>query len=547
MNAFSFNKISSKMHVPALCQMSAYTRSSLVLYRIPEVIFILAAGGVAVALAYSGRVIPPNRMTIPDITYTVNGVSYSVNNPTNSYPIKLNGFTCVASDLYACIAIKEGGGTLPDGCCTALYDINIDPFQTVTNAFDIFLGIIIPFIVFIVRAYMWRVYITRKCSLSPVAHVAPTCSSYFSPYGWFSYIFSVTPMLFDHLIKLHGRGGGGNGGYTENRRGKRSRVDNFQESPSEQRLETANDGEISDDARYEIIDSQGNAITKHRVEGREGRKGREGREGRDIELAERGEISDVLNESFLDKNAVTTSASPLQHMFWLLLLYEPSFALAVSSAFQAIIVLGLKRYVGAPRPNYYALVAWTSVYVSDRAKDAASARFSFPSGHSATAAGGLGVLILVLLRDIKHLKRRYDRAAMSSGYSPIPSNPNATRIEDIDSISNVTDTVIMIVIFTLLVMLSVCLVIWIGGSRIKDYYHFAPDVIGTFTPYVRTNFFDPRIPPIPPILVTGITFGAIGTSCGIGMIGVVDAREYLSSPHTYLGCTPLCIVTEIQG
>ena len=35
-----------------------------------------------------------------------------------------------------------------------------------------------------------------------------------------------------------------------------------------------------------------------------------------------------------------------------------------------------------------------------------------------------------------------------------------------------------------------------------------------------------------------------------GVIGATDSigvEEYLSSPHTYFGCTPLCIVTDTQG
>ena len=59
-------------------------------------------------------------------------------------------------------------------------------------------------------------------------------------------------------------------------------------------------------------------------------------------------------------------------------------------------------------------------------------------------------------------------------------------------------------------------------------------------PWVRF----PRPVPFP------IGFGAIFISAVANIIGWIDkvgAIAYLSSPHTYFGWTPLCIVTEIHG
>ena len=493
-------------------QMSQYTRSSLILYRIPEVVFVIVTGGVAVALAYSGRVIPPNRMTIPDISFPSNSGFVTVQNPTNSYPINLDGNICFPSDIYSCISLKESGASLTAGCCTALYDVNIDPTQTISSPFVIFLGIIIPFIVFIIRAAMWRLYISRQWSPPSEAYIATPCSPYYLIRGALFSVISVPPVTLNILIHLYRNSARkGSSAWTSSIDSRQQNSRNINNQLERERLNGALDMDINEECRYEIIDSNGNTIKTRTAGGEE-----DGRD-RDIELSDRerggggGErgreydpsppqSSDVLNESFLGNNkslgtitmTATPASFPLQQMFWLLLTYEPSFSLAIASAFQAIICLGLKRYVGAPRPNYFALSTWASIFPLDRLKDAQSARFSFPSGHSATAAAGLGLLIMVLLRDIKKLKRKYKQIISNTNNcnknnninnNIMNTNVNSTRSEDQQETkicSNTGDIIYMIVIFSLLIMLSVCLILWVGGSRIRDYYHFAPDVIGTY-------------------------------------------------------------------
>ena len=447
------------------------------------------------ALAYSGSVIPSNRMNIPETVY--NGEI--IQNLVNSYPITLDGFSCLSKDLNACIALKASGTALTSGCCTALYDISIDPIQTITSPLVIFIGVIIPFIVFIIRSAVWRIYISRKSSSTSVSHINPSCSTYFSPRYIFLWLFSVAPETLEVLYRLHYFGDSGgiisnnwdsSGDVRKQKRSLKVDPDHYQqEGGNIIGMEGAGDG--NDESRYEILDSHGNTIKSHRVEDR-----RDVRDGDVGDRVERGEYdsspqsNDVLHESFLRDSvdataAITPPPSPLQHMFWLLLLYEPSFALAVSSIAQAIICLGLKRYVGEPRPNYYALTAWSSVYPSDRMKEAESARMSFPSGHAATAAGGLVLLILVLLTDIKYLRRKHKRMRASSTYIGTGSvgtgtgtGPGIEEPNDERHCSHLTDTVFIITFFSLLIFLSVCLVLWVGGSRIKDYFHFPGDVVG---------------------------------------------------------------------
>ena len=484
------------MGISNFFQLSQYARSSLILFRIPEVVFAVITGGVVIALAYSGRIIPSNRMTIPDISFAGSGGPFSVQNPTNSYPINLDGHTCFPSDIYSCIGAKQAGSPLSAGCCATLYDVNVYPTQTVANPSVIFLGIIIPFIVFIIRAAVWRLYMSRLWSLPSEAHIATPCSLYYSIRGVLFAIISVQPVTLNILFHVHRNSTRKDSpawtSSSEYRKQKSSGNSVYQKRDM---MAGAHDVDANDESRYEIIDSNGNTI-KTRVT-----RSEDLRDVRDIDVSdrERGgrkydpsppQSCDILNESFLGNKSLgilattPTASSPLQQMFWLLLVYEPSVSLAIASAFQAIICLGLKRYVGAPRPNYYALSTWASLYPSDRYKDLQSSRYSFPSGHAATAAAGLGILILVLLKDVKELRRKCKQMMSNSNdinnLNLILTSNFAAREDqqDLKYNPNCADAVCLMILFSLLIMLSVCLIFWIGGSRIKDYYHFAPDVIG---------------------------------------------------------------------
>jgi hypothetical protein len=48
-------------------------------------------------------------------------------------------------------------------------------------------------------------------------------------------------------------------------------------------------------------------------------------------------------------------------------------------------------------------------------------------------------------------------------------------------------------------------------------------------------------------LTGGFGATAISITGVIGVTASIGAEEYLSSPQTYFGCTPLCIVTDTQG
>ena len=459
------------------CKLSQYTRNAVLLFRIPEASYVIITAGVAYALVSSGRIIPSSRMQIPDINFSNAGSNFIAQNPVNSYPIQLSGFACYAPELNACIIAKQSGEAMSQGCCAELYDSSVEPYQQIPNPLLWILAIIIPFLIFIARVAIWRYYIGRQWS----SHSLLPTNTVLSLQSVLQCIFSIPSQTLDQLLVLHYasiRYGSGdvatthaiysNLGMTPQEKKKHG----VNDVTSAQRSVETNNTNQREELSYEIIDSAGNSVGRPR----------------DIENA--GGMADPVSvesqsDSFLSNKLgmpgpTAAPPSPLQHMFWLLLLYEPSAGLAISLVFQGIICQALKRYVGAPRPNYYALSAWASVY-DNRAVDAISARMSFPSGHSATAAAGLGFVVLVLLNDVRKLKSRHWKQSMQDSFSVsistasvVPTGMDGAE----DRVPKICDTVVLIVTFTLVSMLCVCVALMIGASRIRDYFHFAPDVIG---------------------------------------------------------------------
>lgn len=461
------------------CKLSHYSRNAVLLFRIPEALYVIITAGIAFTLVSSNLIIPSSRMQIPDINFSNGGSNFIAQNPVNSYPIRLSGFTCYAPELNACIITKQSGAAMSQGCCAELYDSSVEPYQQIPNPLLWILSIVIPFLFFIVRAAIWRCYIGRQwCS-----HSLMPAKSVLSLQSVLPYIFSISPQTLEQLLMLHYasmRYGSGDLAITHvsySTLGMTLQEKKKQCYPVGNDLaSTQRNGEINninqrEDLSYEIIDSAGNSIGRPRdIENASG-------------MADPVSIesqSDSFLTSKLGLPGPTAAPSPLQHMFWLLLLYEPSAGLAISLVFQGIICQALKRYVGAPRPNYYALSAWASVY-DNRAVDAISAQMSFPSGHSATAAAGLGFVVLVLLNDVRKLKSRHWRLSVQDSFSVSVSTASVipTGIDGAeDRVLQPCDTILLIITFTLVSMLCVCVAFMIGGSRIRDYFHFAPDVIG---------------------------------------------------------------------
>jgi hypothetical protein len=159
--------------------LSSYTKSSLLLYRIPELFFLIITGGISILLVFSSSTIKSNKMAIPTISYSSTNFNMTIQNPTNSYAIKLNEHICSSIILYSCISRSKSGLANISGCCDLLYNKSVIPYEQVSDSNLIVISIIIPFITFIIRAILWRLYIAAQypSNASGALPVSPSSSS----------------------------------------------------------------------------------------------------------------------------------------------------------------------------------------------------------------------------------------------------------------------------------------------------------------------------------------------------------------------------------
>ena len=130
--------------------------------------------------------------------------------------------------------------------------------------------------------------------------------------------------------------------------------------------------------------------------------------------------------------------------FWLFLWWESILTLVFASTYQTVLMEFIKSSVGAPRPIFHALNIWASVGLG-RAPWRHEAHRSFPSGHSATAASGLGIVMILLMRDAHFL---------------LDSHPLIGK-----AVAHVA-------------VLPFAVTVYVGITRIRDYWHFPVDVTG---------------------------------------------------------------------
>lgn len=155
-------------------------------------------------------------------------------------------------------------------------------------------------------------------------------------------------------------------------------------------------------------------------------------------LALRSEVGD-------NPRIVSTARLSLPKNYWLLLVLENVVGLLWALLIQWVVVDIFKLIIGAPRPIFYSLQYWSDLVPTLRAGLARNTHLSFPSGHSSTAASGMGYLFCIFLEDAEYLR----------GVREVLSR--------------------FLRLASLLCLLYPC---WVGATRITDYWHFYWDVIG---------------------------------------------------------------------
>jgi len=130
----------------------------------------------------------------------------------------------------------------------------------------------------------------------------------------------------------------------------------------------------------------------------------------------------------------------------------------------------IKYFVGYPRPNYYALKAFYDYnHFSDD-----NASLSFPSGHSSLSMCSMFFITLLMLQDASKI--------------------SATFFSNTDR----TGSFLARSVLQLLALLATCLSLWVGATRIRDFFHFPIDVtcgwiIGASSAYFGFAFVMPSL------------------------------------------------------
>lgn len=137
------------------------------------------------------------------------------------------------------------------------------------------------------------------------------------------------------------------------------------------------------------------------------------------------------------------NSSKICNLYWFRSFWDAVVGMLSSAVLQGLFCSYMKLLVGAPRPIYFALKLWAMRYPDDRENYRYSASQSFPSGHASLSMATLSFTALLLLND---------------AYSMLKDGGIAGKF---------------------IMYLAVCIFsvsVWIGCTRITDYWHFPIDV-----------------------------------------------------------------------
>lgn len=90
--------------------------------------------------------------------------------------------------------------------------------------------------------------------------------------------------------------------------------------------------------------------------------------------------------------------------FWFLCFWDQYVSLFVAAVFAGVVTNYSKLLIGAPRPIYFALKIYSSIYSADRESLDFTSDTSFISGHASSAATVLSYVAILLLADIRYIR-----------------------------------------------------------------------------------------------------------------------------------------------
>ena len=417
----------------------------------------------------------PNTLIIPEFE--------GAPNPTYSYPLRFGAHLCSLKVIEDCIrGFNKGDIDGHDLCCSIIHDKDEEPSETVADWSLVLLTLWIPLFLLVLRGFLWRKITMFQLNQRSSKMVA---------YPSLSLRASRSHSSFEPLIRSAWDPSIGSSGSNEL-------------THADQSLNSLEGGGFAlpaDGASDRLLEQP-------------------------MQNVKTDEVSQ-LSGRYVD---VTT------FIFWSAFVWEGVSGCLVSSAYQAILCIVFKWYVGEPRPIYYALKAWASIYPVERYHLGRSSHMSFPSGHSSTATGSLIYVALLLAFDALQLQRSLAAGVWSSSSSSSPSSTaepmgitlnvpsqfmplgSDDMADETGSNSKSSPTTaqhrraasfagsspalpvlkysllpaclrgggggsctwinITVRVMAHISILLVGLAVWIGATRIRDYWHFPHDVLG---------------------------------------------------------------------
>jgi membrane-associated phospholipid phosphatase len=380
---------------------------------------------VIIFLTLSYAKIANDVMDIPIMPYGTNPLYSYGNNTLFSYPIKLSDDYCWPSTLYYCQS--NPSSEMP--CCKSLYDKNSSPYEEISSSGNLAINIMIPLFILLMRVFLYKYHIDKLLDRYYILVYEQ---------GDHNLINSLQRQAIDPQQQ-------------DLTSGSRGIYDEFilipTSLPPSERLSLNTSpkqatGIETISIRQTLLDVENPSPDRTTAD-----------ETDDPKIKSTSLLSTCSRfymKCFHNHHrGVTSSPIRLQRIssyFWVHSSWTAIIGLLLCLGYQAILVDYLKEKVSAPRPIYYSLQIFSSIHASARSDYEATSHRSWPSGHSSTAAACLGYTMLVLLCDSYEL--------MQTGYR-----------------HGLSKALVYISLGLLL------LVLYIGATRIVDYWHFAHDVI----------------------------------------------------------------------